>query len=270
VLNLPRSGQEERVLILLTIVIASLLTLAELAAGDTLKGARWVNIQATVLYSLTGMFIAPFVAVAVPVSLLSARDMPWWLGAILFFLVIDFLSWAFHRAQHAIPFMWSMHSLHHSDESMNATTAGRHFWVDRVLKAMTTFPLGALIIHPTPELALANALFNNWNFLSHANLKWHWGPLTWLLNSPAYHRIHHSTDPRHFNSNFANYFPIWDVIAGTYRRPDCHPQTGLTFSFDVRLTCCSGQCGGRCPSSDLREVTCSRLNEALLCTHCGH
>jgi sterol desaturase/sphingolipid hydroxylase (fatty acid hydroxylase superfamily) len=53
------------------------------------------------------------------------------------------------------------------------------------------------------------------------------GKLSWLLNSPAYHRRHHSSLPEHFNSNYAALLPIWDVLAGSYRRPDSMPPTGL-------------------------------------------
>jgi sterol desaturase/sphingolipid hydroxylase (fatty acid hydroxylase superfamily) len=48
-----------------------------------------------------------------------------------------------------------------------------------------------------------------------------------VLNCPAYHRRHHSRLTEHYNTNFAALFPIFDVIFGTYRRPDGWPPSGL-------------------------------------------
>jgi len=53
--------------------------------------------------------------------------------------------------------------------------------------------------------------------------------LSWALNTPAYHRIHHSASAEHFDVNFAAILPIFDVMLGTYRpaRPGERPVTGL-------------------------------------------
>ena len=48
-----------------------------------------------------------------------------------------------------------------------------------------------------------------------------------MLNAPAYHRRHHSAEPAHYDSNFAALFPIFDVLAGSYHRPDGYPATGI-------------------------------------------
>ena len=66
-----------------------------------------------------------------------------------------------------------------------------------------------------------------WHIVVHARLPISFGPLSWLLNSPAYHRRHHSSLPEHYNSNFSALFPIFDVLCGSYNRPDGWPPTGL-------------------------------------------
>ena len=66
-----------------------------------------------------------------------------------------------------------------------------------------------------------------WHTVVHSNVRLNFGPLSWLLNSPAYHRRHHSAEPEHFNSNYSALFPIFDVISGSYHRPDSYPDTGL-------------------------------------------
>ena len=51
-----------------------------------------------------------------------------------------------------------------------------------------------------------------------------------MLAGPQIHRIHHSRMPQHLDRNFAAYFPIWDVIFGTYYHPKPaeFPATGVS------------------------------------------
>ena len=39
--------------------------------------------------------------------------------------------------------------------------------------------------------------------------------MRWVLASPAFHRVHHSPDPRLYDTNFAGTFPVWDLLFGT-------------------------------------------------------
>jgi sterol desaturase/sphingolipid hydroxylase (fatty acid hydroxylase superfamily) len=110
---------------------------------------------------------------------------------------------------------------------MSALTTNRHFWGDQLIKAVTIWPLAAAVVAPTPAMIALFNLLALWNFVVHARLPFGFGRLSWLLNSPAYHRRHHSRLPEHYNSNFAALFPIFDVICGTYYRPAGFPPTGL-------------------------------------------
>lgn len=210
-----------------TAMLIAVLTFFELRCGDRLNTSRTLNLQVFVFDKLLRFFAVPFVALHVPFRMLEARDMPFWAGVLIYVLAGDLFAYLFHRAQHAIPFMWAMHSLHHSDESMNATTTERHFWADQFLKSMTSFPLASLIIAPTPEIVAVNLVLTQWNYIAHANIKWTLGRWSWLIMCPAYHRRHHSALPEHFNSNYAAIFPIWDVIAGSYHPAYDYPPTGL-------------------------------------------
>lgn len=160
-------------------------------------------------------------------SLIDAGAMSFWIALPLFFLVRDFTEWLFHYAQHRLPWLWAMHSLHHSDPEMTALTTNRHFWGDRLVKALTIWPLATMVMNPTDAIFQVYMVFSLYNYFIHANLKVDFGRWSWLLNGPAYHRRHHSRLPEHYDTNFAALFPIFDVIAGTYRRPDGWPPCGL-------------------------------------------
>ncbi len=214
----------------LTFLIVQLL----LIGGITLLEKRlnpgpidWVrNLQSWALSLATGILFLAYFPEWSGGSLIDASQLPWWLGFLIFLFVRDGVEYAFHYAQHRIPFLWRMHSLHHSDPEMCALTTNRHFWGDQFIKSFTIWPISIMIIEPTHAVLVGYATISLYNYFIHANLKVDFGRLSWILNSPAYHRRHHSKLPEHFDSNFAALFPIFDVICGTYRRPDGWPPTG--------------------------------------------
>lgn len=158
---------------------------------------------------------------------LHTSDWPLIWSVITFFLAMDLAEYLFHRAQHAVPFLWRMHSLHHSDPCMSALTTERHFWGDAYLRALFISPIIAVVLAP-PGIAFGvYSLFGVYNVFTHANLPVSFGRLSWILNSPSYHRIHHSREAEHHGANFAAFLPIWDVLAGSYQRPTTSPATGL-------------------------------------------
>ena len=73
-----------------------------------------------------------------------------------------------------------------------------------------------------------------WAIFTHMNLRLEMGPLTSVLAGPQVHRIHHSNQPIHQDKNFAAYFPVWDIMFGTYHKPargefpDCGTVDGET------------------------------------------
>lgn len=159
-------------------------------------------------------------------SLIDGTALPFLIAFPVFVLVRDFLEFAFHYAQHHVGWLWRMHSLHHSDPEMSALTTNRHFWGEQVVKAATIWPLTTMIISQTDAMIAGFSVLSLYNYVIHANLRIDFGKWSWLLNAPAYHRRHHSKLVEHYNSNYAALFPIWDVIFGTYRRPDGWPPTG--------------------------------------------
>ncbi len=164
-------------------------------------------------------------------GLIRLSDSGWWLlpSFLAYLFVLDFLEYLFHRAQHRFAWMWAMHSLHHSDPAMNASTVDRHFWLEPAIKALSIYLLAGLLF-ATPGVILGMyAVLGFYHIVPHMNLRLGFGRGWWLLNSPQFHRIHHSALPEHYNCNFASLFPVYDLIFGTYHVPqaDEFPPTGL-------------------------------------------
>src|SRR5262249_16597886 len=51
----------------------------------------------------------------------------------------------------------------------------------------------------------------------HANVRWRFGPLRWVLATPQYHHWHHAVEP--VDVNFAVHLPVIDAIFGTLHLP---------------------------------------------------
>jgi sterol desaturase/sphingolipid hydroxylase (fatty acid hydroxylase superfamily) len=186
-----------------------------------------VNLQAWALLLFTGFTIQLPLQLPATVSLIDGSALPFWLGFAIFLVVSDLGEYLFHRAQHRIPLLWAMHSLHHSDPDMSALTTQRHYWAEPFIKKITIWAATSLLIAPTSQIVGAVAMVSLWNFFTHSRLPVDLGRWSWLINTPAYHRRHHSSLPKHYDSNFAALFPIFDVICGSYHRPEGFPPTGL-------------------------------------------
>jgi sterol desaturase/sphingolipid hydroxylase (fatty acid hydroxylase superfamily) len=146
------------------------------------------------------------------------------LGAIaatlLSLFVFDFFYYWWHRSQHKYPALWAIHKLHHLDEGINVSTDNRHHWLEDIGRIPTIAIPAAVFFTLSPEAGgIVGFFFVPWTIFIHANLRLQLGPLSWLLDNPQVHRIHHSRLSEHFDRNFAAYFPIWDVAFGTYFHP---------------------------------------------------
>ena len=149
---------------------------------------------------------------------------------IVYALYIDCAKYWMHRLAHRIPLLWTTHSFHHSAECLTFATGLRHHWAEYILLAPLWFLTVTLFQVPEHLMAMAVFLVKLPTGLQHVNYKMAWHRAGLWVNTPLWHRIHHSVEPEHFDKNFASAFPIMDVIFGTAYRPapDEYPETGLS------------------------------------------
>ena len=100
-------------------------------------------------------------------------------GWVLTFVVIDFVFYWYHRAQHRVRFMWCAHVVHHSSEHMNLGTALRQSPTGPFTRALFYWPLPLLGFHPL-MVAGAGAVAMIYAFFTHTEVvKKLWAPLEW-------------------------------------------------------------------------------------------
>jgi sterol desaturase/sphingolipid hydroxylase (fatty acid hydroxylase superfamily) len=141
--------------------------------------------------------------------------------------------WA-HRLDHRLPVLWAFHSLHHSDREMNCTTWGRnHFLQTGWRSFFSVFTLGMIFkldyIEAGQAALLGQMAFMLVSLFCHSAIRVELPWLDHILVTPQVHRIHHSVKRDHHDRNFADLFPIFDIVFGTYCAPvrGEFPETGL-------------------------------------------
>jgi sterol desaturase/sphingolipid hydroxylase (fatty acid hydroxylase superfamily) len=143
----------------------------------------------------------------------------WFAGA---FLLLDLTTYALHRAYHAIPWMWRVHAVHHSDVDLDASTAVRHHPVEYVTTTAAmvalawTLGIDAVVVAAYGTAAVLVQLLQHANVRLPASLESALAPFVMV---PAAHRHHHDIDTRLANRNFGTIFTFWDRVFGTYVPP---------------------------------------------------
>lgn len=133
---------------------------------------------------------------------------------VLVFVSSDLVGYFIHRAMHRVPALWRFHQVHHEATELSWLDAWRQHPVDFVLHGIAVGVPGALLGASLSELASVVVLRKAFTTFLHANLKVSFGL---VLASPDFHAVHHSADPRDYDTNFAGTFPLWDVLFGTQR-----------------------------------------------------
>lgn len=128
-----------------------------------------------------------------------------------------------HRASHAMPWLWRLHRVHHSDPHPDASTALRHHPGEMLLALVCYAGLWAALALPLAAVIAAELLRLAWGFWKHAAIVR--GPgrfraVERLFVTPAMHRVHHSARRIETDSNYGGLLSLWDHLCGTYRRED--------------------------------------------------
>jgi len=132
-------------------------------------------------------------------------------------LLFDLTLYLWHRANHTFDRLWMFHKVHHSDPSMNVSTAFRLHFVEVVF---TTLVKAAFVIVTGVEAAvlLANeAVITMMVMFHHANIRFKGERLLGhLLIVPRLHRVHHSTLRKEHDNNYGAVFSVWDRLFGSF------------------------------------------------------
>ena len=139
---------------------------------------------------------------------------------VLGFLLMDLTFYYWHRANHAFPFFWRFHNVHHVDPDLDVSTSFRFHFCEilysLVFRALQTYLLGiSLFTYLVYELVFQCA-----TLFHHSNVRL---PITFervlnkIIVTPRMHGIHHSIVKDETNSNYSVIFRWWDLMHRTVR-----------------------------------------------------
>ncbi|KAG0306388.1 hypothetical protein BGZ98_002464 [Dissophora globulifera] len=142
-----------------------------------------------------------------------------WFGC---FLAVDCAYYWFHRAAHEVNIFWAGHSVHHSSEYYNVSTALRQSLVQTYTSFLFNLPL-ALVFSPA-QFAVHTQLNLLYQFWIHTEIVPRLGWLEYIINTPSAHRLHHGRNPYCIDKNYAGTLIIWDRMFGTYADERVYPE----------------------------------------------
>jgi sterol desaturase/sphingolipid hydroxylase (fatty acid hydroxylase superfamily) len=153
------------------------------------------------------------------VGLFHVAAVPEWVAAAATVLVLDFLLWGWHLANHRLKWLWRFHRVHHSDLDFDISTSLR-FHAGELLLSLP-LKLATIVLLGAPPVAILafEVAFGLFNMFVHGNIRM--APrvealLSALFVLPAVHRLHHSVRPEEHGRNFGTVLSLWDRWLGTW------------------------------------------------------
>ena len=138
-------------------------------------------------------------------------------GAVVGYLVVSLVSYAWHRSAHTFPLMWRMfHQIHHSPQRMDMAGANLFHPLELSVFILIGTLTTTLVLGLDPvAAALTGYIANFYAYFQHMNVRTpRW--LGYVIQRPEAHCVHHQRDVHAWNYGD---LPIWDILLGTWRNP---------------------------------------------------
>lgn len=168
-----------------------------------------------------------------------------WLKFLIVMLLFDLWMYVWHRINHEVPFFWKFHKAHHADTAMDVTTGIRFHPIELLLSTIIRIPVYLLLGVDFEIIALYELLLTVVVLFHHSNIQlpeFIEKVLSWVIPTPAMHKVHHSDFYKETNSNYGSVLSIWDRLFGTFngRYDSEHINIGLANFRDEKSQTLSG------------------------------
>jgi len=140
----------------------------------------------------------------------------WW-AFVAVFLLEDLIYYWFHRLSHEHRFWWAAHVNHHTSQHYNLSTALRQTWTGNLAFTWTLWLVLVLVGFPPALVAFQKGISLVYQFWIHTEAIRRLPPwIEAIFNTPSHHRVHHATNPRYLDRNYAGILIVWDKLFGTF------------------------------------------------------
>lgn len=211
------------------------------------RAARWPHNLGLLLVDVALLrVLAPGAAVAVALAgeargwgLINALALPAWVAIPLAAVLLDLAIYFQHVMFHAVPTLWRLHRVHHTDLDFDVTTGTRFHPVEILISTGIKCAAVAAIGAPAVAVLVFEVLLNATAVFNHANVRLPAALDRWLRRlvvTPDMHRVHHSIVYNETNSNFGFNLPWWDRLFGTYCAQPAAGHEAMTVGVDAFRT----------------------------------
>lgn len=207
------------------------------------RGWRWPNnfgiialdtALVRIIFPTTAVGIA-LLAESNSIGLFNVIALPSWIPVLASVVILDLAIYLQHVIFHAVPALWRLHRMHHTDLEFDVSTGLRFHPIEIFISMLIKFAVIAAFGVPALAVLIFEVLLNATSMFNHANLRI---PLPvdrilrWLVVTPDMHRVHHSILPIETNSNFGFNLPWWDHLFRTYRSQPAAGHEGMIIGID--------------------------------------
>jgi len=208
------------------------------------RAVRWAPNLALLAIDVAAVrVLAPGAAIAVALAgeaggygLLNALAVPAWVAIPLAVALLDLAVYFQHVMFHAVPTLWRLHRVHHTDLDFDVTTGTRFHPIEILISTGIKCAVVAALGAPALAVLVFELLLNGTSMFNHGNVRipvaidrW----LRWIVVTPDMHRVHHSVDYNETSSNFGFSAPWWDRLFGTYRAQPAAGHEAMTIGVDA-------------------------------------
>src|SRR5438552_18802971 len=132
-------------------------------------------------------------------------------------LVADLTQYWIHRAFHRVPWLWRLHAVHHSSETLDWLAGSRLHLIDIVVTRGLSFVPLYVLGFAAPAIYAYLVFVSFLAVFIHAHVRLSMKMLDWVAVTP---RLHHCHDDAHpVDKNFAVHLPWLDRLFGTAHLP---------------------------------------------------
>lgn len=228
-------------------VLAAMATWETVAPRRRLQVSRWKrwpsNLGIVALNTVLLRLSIPLAAVGLAViaeergwGLLNNSALPAEVRIVAAVLLLDLAIYLQHVMFHAVPALWRLHRMHHSDIDFDVTTGARFHPGEILLSMAIKLAAVAALGPPAVSVVIFEVVLNATSMFNHGNVRL---PermdriLRRVVVTPDMHRVHHSVLPNETNSNFGFNLSWWDRLFGTYRAQPRDGQENMTIGLDI-------------------------------------
>src|SRR5262245_62530691 len=189
---------------------------------------RWIGNLGLVVAATILVRAVPFASAVAMAGLADDRGwgllravgpVPLWMGVAASIVFLDLAVYLQHVLFHALPALWRLHRVHHTDPELDVTTGVRFHPIEILLSAGFKGAVVGALGAPVLGVMVFEIVLNAGSLWSHANLRLP-GTADRLLRivvvTPDMHRVHHSIDRAETDRNFGFTLSWWDHLLGTY------------------------------------------------------